>query len=229
MFLAQRSWILLACSHSSGVNMIFLHMLRLRLSRQSIRKHLPTGAGTVHSISRVSGPEALPTMGSGSPGKPPHAWRACVATHASLAIPVSVPKIGDGFRMMRPWDSLRDDRAHCSAPYVISFSGNNLLHYSSSIKKAETNLDVGQAAGLDGNRGSADFSAEPRLPKVWSPGVLIPFRSLGRPFPHIPTKRSKYWRNRSTTRLFISSYALLGAKRDTGGSIDTILVPSVST
>ena len=41
--------------------------------------------------------------------------------------------------------------------------------YSSSIKTAETSLDVGQAAGLDGNRGSADFSAEPRLPKVWSP------------------------------------------------------------
>ena len=39
------------------------------------------------------------------------------------------------FRMMRPWDSLRDDRAHCSAPYVISFSGNNLLHIHHPSRK----------------------------------------------------------------------------------------------
>ena len=129
MFLAQRSWILLACSHSSGVNMIFLHMLRLRLSRQPIRKHLPTGAGTVHSISRVSGPEALPTMGSGSPGKPPHVCGASMCGHTCVACYPRIRSRDLGwFRMMRPWDSLRDDRAHCSAPYVISFSGNNLLH-----------------------------------------------------------------------------------------------------
>ena len=65
----------LACSHSSGANMIFLHMLRLRLSRQPIRKHLPTGTGMAHSISRVSGPDALPAMGPGSSGKPLHAYR----------------------------------------------------------------------------------------------------------------------------------------------------------
>lgn len=85
MFLAQRSWILLACSHSSGANMIFLHMLRLRLSRQPIRKHLPTGAGTTHSISRVSGPEVSPTMGSGSPGKPLHACGASMCGHTCVA------------------------------------------------------------------------------------------------------------------------------------------------
>ena len=104
-------------------------MLRLRLSRQPIRKHLPTGAGTVHSISRVSGPEALPTMGSGSPGKPPHACGASMCGHTCVACYPRIRSRDLGwFRMMRPWDSLRDDRAHCSAPYVISFSGNNLLH-----------------------------------------------------------------------------------------------------
>ena len=136
MFLAQRSWILLACSHSSGVNMIFLHMLRLRLSHQPIRKHLPTGAGTVHSISRVSGPEALPTMGSGSPGKPPHACGASMCGHTCVACYPRIRSRDRGwFRMMRPWDSLRDDRAHCSAPYVISFSGNNLLHIHHPSRK----------------------------------------------------------------------------------------------
>ncbi|ERI84130.1 hypothetical protein BIFBIF_00213 [Bifidobacterium bifidum ATCC 29521 = JCM 1255 = DSM 20456] len=104
-------------------------MLRLRLSRQPIRKHLPTGAGTVHSISRVSGPEALPTMGSGSPGKPPHVCGASMCGHTCVACYPRIRSRDLGwFRMMRPWDSLRDDRAHCSAPYVISFSGNNLLH-----------------------------------------------------------------------------------------------------
>lgn len=108
---------------------VFLHTLRLRLSRQPIRKHLPTGAGTVHSISRVSGPEALPTMGSGSPGKPPHVCGASMCGHTCVACYPRIRSRDLGwFRMMRPWDSLRDDRAHCSAPYVISFSGNNLLH-----------------------------------------------------------------------------------------------------
>ena len=129
MFLAQRSWILLACSHSSGVNMIFLHTLRLRLSRQPIRKHLPAGAGTVHSISRASGPEVSPTMGSGSPGKPLHACGASMCGHTCVACYPRIRSRDRGwFRTMRPWDSLRDDHAHCSAPYVISFSGNDLLH-----------------------------------------------------------------------------------------------------
>lgn len=204
-------------------------MLRLRLSRQPIRKHLPTGAGTVHSISRVSGPEALPTMGSGSPGKPPHVCGASMCGHTCVACYPRIRSRDLGwFRMMRPWDSLRDDRAHCSAPYVISFSGNNLLHihHPSRQRRPVWTLDkllVRRQSGL------RRFFCGAPIAKSMVPGVLIPFRPLGRPFPHIPTKRSKYWRNRSTTRLFISSYALLGAKRDTGGSIDTILVPSVST
>lgn len=85
MFLAQHSWIFLACSHSSGVNMIFLHTLRLRLSRQPIRKHLPAGAGTAHSISRVSGLEASPTMGTGSPGKPSRTCGASTCGHTCVA------------------------------------------------------------------------------------------------------------------------------------------------
>lgn len=85
MFLAQRSWILLVCSHSSGVNMIFLHTLRLRLSRQPIKKHLPAGAGTAHSISHVSGLEASPTMGTGSPGKPSRTCGASTCGHTYVA------------------------------------------------------------------------------------------------------------------------------------------------
>lgn len=204
-------------------------MLRLRLSRQPIRKHLPTGAGTVHSISRVSGPEALPTMGSGSPGKPPHVCGASMCGHTCVACYPRIRSRDLGwFRMMRPWDSLRDDRAHCSAPYVISFSGNNLLHihHPSRQRRPVWTLD---SCWFRRQSGLRRFFCGAPIAKSMVPGVLIPFRPLGRPFPHIPTKRSKYWRNRSTTRLFISSYALLGAKRDTGGSIDTILVPSVST
>lgn len=63
------------------------------------------------------------------------------------------------------------DHGHQYSPCTTSISAfsRSIPVILSSIKKAETSLDVGQAAGLDGNRGSADFSAEPRLPKVWSP------------------------------------------------------------
>ena len=72
-------------THSSGVNMIFLHTLRLRLSRQPIKKHLPAGAGTAHSISHVSGLEASPTMGTGSPGKPSRTCGASTCGHTYVA------------------------------------------------------------------------------------------------------------------------------------------------
>ena len=204
-------------------------MLRLRLSRQPIRKHLPTGAGTVHSISRVSGPEALPTMGSGSPGKPPHVCGASMCGHTCVACYPRIRSRDLGwFRTMRPWDSLRDDRAHCSAPSSSALAATTccifIIHQDSGDQFGRwTSCWFRRQSGL------RRFFCGAPIAKSMVPGVLIPFRPLGRPFPHIPTKRSKYWRNRSTTRLFISSYALLGAKRDTGGSIDTILVPSVST
>ena len=78
---------------------VFLHTLRLRLSRQPIRKHLPAGAGTAHSISRVSGLEASPTMGTGSPGKPSRTWSEHVWPHMRrLLTPYSYQWIGNSPR-----------------------------------------------------------------------------------------------------------------------------------
>ncbi len=73
-------------SHSSGVNMIFLHTLRLRLSRQPIANHHhPPGNGTHCFPSRESGPEALPTKGCGSPAKPSRQRGASMCGHTCVA------------------------------------------------------------------------------------------------------------------------------------------------
>lgn len=84
MFLDQRSWTRLACSHSSGVNMIFLQMLRLRLSRQPTG-HLHTRSEAHRFSSRESGPEAPPTKGNGSPVKPPRPRGASKCGHTCVA------------------------------------------------------------------------------------------------------------------------------------------------
>lgn len=108
-------------------------------------------------------------MGSGSPGKPPHVCGASMCGHTCVACYPRIRSRDLGwFRMMRPWDSLRDDRAHCSAPYVISFSATTCCIF---IIHQDSGDQFGRWTSCWFRRqsGSADFSAEPRLPKVWSP------------------------------------------------------------
>lgn len=96
MFLAQRSWILLVCSHSSGVNMIFLHTLRLRLSRQPI----PRGSwnGSFHKPRQRSG--GLADHGDRvSRQAVPHLWSEHVWPHIRrLLTPYSYQWIGNSPR-----------------------------------------------------------------------------------------------------------------------------------
>ena len=124
--------------------------------------------GSFHKPRQRSG--GLADHGSGSPGKPPHACGASMCGHTCVACYPRIRSRDRGwFRMMRPWDSVEGMIA-LIAPLLTS-SALAATTCCIFIIHQESGDQFGRWTSCWFRRqsGLRRFSAEPRLPKVWSP------------------------------------------------------------
>lgn len=161
-------------------------MLRLRLSRQLIRKHLSHGNwnDSFHKPRQRSG-------GSADHGvqvfrqAAPHLWSEHVWPHMRrLLTPCSFHGMGILFRIVH-MAFCEIESYSCSVPSITNFNGNEIYCIFIIHQRSGAQFGRWTSCDSDKNRGSAETSAKPRLSKtqplcsyfVSSLGMAVPLHS----------------------------------------------------